>query len=469
MDIAKLQRFSLYKLIILTSSLFFLIIMINSISSDIGNTYKNDYSSRVEINIKSNFGDEQKLIKPSGLEIFKMQYSSESISYMNELDSFLQTGNVGYPVKAVLSGENLENFLSLNILRGTFFSKNQYEYGKKVAVISDTMAQKLFTSHNVIGNEINISGLKYKIIGLFRNKNSLFSLLGSDGVERVYIPSESLSNNGLKIVNTVFIKDKRLQAESFKVNTIEKALSERLMVDSYLYKINDFYYNSSYTSQPLSMFIFLVGILCICLLIKYFIEYLKFGFLYLKKGMKNNYLLQILVKWKLRIPVFLILAALIPLFIGTVFWLIRFKGAIPQEYIPANNVFDFGFYANKVKEAIYSANNNVGYAPTELEILFHNNLTAIYVLMSFVIINFIAVVSTIKLNKMVCESSAKQNIMIVVSLFIGLAVAFVFCLVCGIKYSFPAKAVAILVLFLAINLVNKRKVEAKTYVDTDLK
>jgi len=96
-------------------------------------------------------------------------------------------------------------------------------------------------------------------------------------------------------------------------------------------------------------------------------------------------------------------------------------------------------------------------------------LTAIYVLMSFLIINFIAVVSTIKLNKMVCESFTKLRIMLVVSLFIGLAVAFVFCLVCGIKYSFPAKAVAILVLFLAINLVNKRKVEAKTYVDTDLK
>lgn len=438
--------------------MLFLVTTIYSISSVFSSGYKNDFGGRIEINIKSQSENQDRLISYSDVEDLKSYFSSGYVSYMNEMDTLLGVENTGYPVKAVMSGENLDNFSGLNILRGDFFSSDQYENGNKVAVISETLAQKLFTTHNIIGNEINMFGSKYKIIGLYQNKNSLLSLLTSDGIERVYIPFESFSSNNMQTtVNTVFIKDQGLQDEPFKEYKLESILREQIDINTDSYKINDFYNSSIYTSQPLSAFIFLVGILNICILIKYLIKYLKFGLSWFKNQLNSKYFLEVLTKWKLSILLYFLLSAMLIVFIGAVFWIVRFKGGIPYEYIPADNIFDLGFYANKVKEAIYNANSNIGYVPTQHEILFRNNLVCTYVLMVFLIINFIAVMSTIKLDKIVSQSIAKQMVVLFVSLFIGLAVSFVFCLVCGIQYCFPIRKVVVLVLFLSAELINTNK------------
>ncbi len=461
LDINRVQRYSLYKLLVLIASLFFLVISSASISLYISNEYIDDYENRVEINIKSNFSEEAKTIKQSNIEMLKQAFSSGELSYMNELSGIIEGDNAIYPVKAVLSGENTEKFLGLNLLRGTFFSSEQYQYGRRVAVISDTMAYKLFTTHHVIGNEIYISGLKYKIIGLYKNKTSLFSLLASDGIEKVYVPFDSMSQNSVKTINTIFIKEKTLEENSFREKTIDRTIKDILRTDINPYKINDFYNNSIYTSQPLLLFIFFVGVLLMCILLKYFFKYMGFGNNYFRNGIKNNYFLEVLLKWKIRIPLFLLFAVLIVLFISAIFWNVRFKGAIPAEFIPSDNVFDFSFYADRIKETIYRANNNAGYLPTQLEIVFSKNLIATYVLVLFLVINLVSVLSAIKLSKIVNESFAKQIIVLIIGLVVGLALSFILCLVCGIKFNFPVSEVAVLLLFLAIKLFDEKRIDAK--------
>jgi putative ABC transport system permease protein len=440
------------------SLLFFLLITIHNISSGFSSTYKDGYAGRVEINIKSNHEDQVNLIKSDDIELLKRDFPSGDVSYLTEMDGVLGVENVGYPVKAVLSGENLDKFSAFTILRGTFFSSDQYKYGKKVAVISETLAQKLFTTNKVIGNQIKILGINYKIIGLYQNKNSIISLFAADGMERVYIPFDSIAKSDNQTINTVFISDKVLDYESFRVHKLENIIRDRLTINSNSYKITDFYDGLVFTSQPLSAFIFLIGIFSIYILIKYFIKYLRFGLSYLKNGIESNYFLQILVKWKLRILVFFVVAMMILIFIRAVFWLISFKGIIPYEYIPTDNIFDFGFYADIVKDAIYIANISTGYAPTQLESLFKNNLMIIYMLMLFLIINFLSIISNIKLSKIVSESSAKRMMVLAVSLCIGLIMSFVFCMVSGLKYYFPVREVGVMGLFFSGILINEKKV-----------
>ncbi len=463
LDITKLQRYSLHRLIIVFSLLFFLFISINSISAYISNTYKNHYASRIEINLISSSVNEKDLITAGDIEDLAMAFPNGSISYMNQSDSIIEANNAIFPIKTVSSGENLERFLGLDILRGCFFNSEQYQYGNKVAVISDTLAYKLFTTHNIIGNEIYISGVKYRIIGLYKSKSSLLSVLSSDGSERVYIPFNSMTNISSEALNTVFIKDDSLKDKPFRVHTIEETLKECLRMEPNLYRINDFNDSSIYTAQPLFLFVFLVGVLLICLIIKYLIKYLTFGYFNLKSGLKNNYFIQLMIKWKLRIPLFIIGAALILLIIGITFSTIKFKGTIPAEYIPVDNIFDFGFYADKLKDAIYKLNSNVGYVPTQMEILFNYNLLVIYISTLLLLINFIAAMSAIKLNKFFSDSIADQMkafAVLAASILIGLALAFVICLACGIKYTIPVKEMIILTVFFAIKLINEDRIDS---------
>jgi hypothetical protein len=287
-------------------------------------------------------------------------------------------------------------------------------------------------------------------------------VLASDGSERVYIPFNSMINNGSKALNTVFVKDDSLKDKPFRVHTMEETLKECLRLEQNMYRINDFYDNSIYTAQPLSLFVFLVGVLLICLIIKYLIKYFKFGYSNLRNGLKSNYFIEIIIKWKLRIPVFIIGAGLILLIIGVTFLTIRFKGTIPAEYIPVDNIFDFGFYADKLKDAIYKLNSNVGYVPTQMEILFRNNLLVIYSSVLLLLINFITAMSAIKLNKFTSDSIADQMkafAVLVASTLIGSALSFVICLACGIKYAIPVKEMLILIIFLSVKLINEKKID----------
>jgi len=466
LDIIKLQRYSFHRLIILISSLFFLVISINSISSYINGIYKDGYSGRVEINIKNNFTKQGKLIKSRDLEALKLSFPSGVISYMNEQDTAVQTKNAVYAVKAVLSGEKLDDFSGLEILRGTFFNSDQYKYGNRVAVISDIMAQKLFMTHHVIGNEIFISGVKYKITGLYKSKTSILSELASDGAERVYIPFYSLSKSSAETVNTIYIKDKNLEDTPFNENIISQALKERLNADPKLYKINDFYNINTYTTQPLSAFVFVIGIFCICVVIKYFLKFVKFGLSYIKKDLENDYFLKVLIKNSIRILVFLVLTAAFVVSIIMLFRTVSFNGSIPYEYIPADNVFDLSFYAGQFNDSIRSINNSAWYVPTQLEMLSRYSLLAIYILMMFLIINFIMVLSAVKLNKIVCVPFTRQMTALAASVFIGVGLSFIFCLICGIGYSLPVKGMVVLVLFFIIssNINVKNKIQKHAMV-----
>ncbi len=452
----ELQRYSFRKLIILLSALFCLVLLLNSIAADFGYHYQKDYGSRVEINIKDSEAADGRTIKLKNIQAI-INYPLENVSYMNEAETYLKAGNSGYAVKAVLCGENLADFLDINILKGTFLSKSQHEYGKNVAVISDTLAQKLFMTHNVLENEVAISGVTYKITGIYKSENSPFSILSSDGAERVYIPFESISDYKSQTISTVFIKDKRLQEETFRTNKVEDLL-KKMGVESSYYKIKDFYNSSIYVSQPLSVFIFFIGILILFILLKYFIRYIKAGMAFFRNRMEGRYFIEVITGSKLRLILFFSGALLLSVSMVGVYYAIRFKGSVPYQYIPPENIFDFGFYGNLIVAAVNNANGYAGYIPTQYELLFRNNLVIVVFMIICLVINFILVKSEIKLYQIVTDSITKSLAVLALSMAVGAAAGAVLCWLCGIQISFPVRYTAILCIYFSLKLPGLNKI-----------
>lgn len=449
MDEIKLQKYSVKKLLVLLSTLYCLVFVINSIA--LGYKFDGDYRSRVEVNIKNNQTPEGRTLKLQNLNSL-INSSGFNYSYQCEAEVYVKAGNKGYSVRRVLSGANLPGFLGIHMLKGSFFNDSQHEYGKKVAVISETLAEKLYMTNNVLGNEVEVSGIKYKVTGVYQNRNTPFSMLSSDGVERIYIPFESVAGYKDLTIETVFLKGQSLEEEIFRTNKVDSLLKQA-GVNSDYYKLKDLYDSSVFISQPLSAFIFFIGILIMIILAKGTARYIKDGISTFKQRMKTGYLLEVIRNSKLGILIFLTGSAVLLCGIAAVFFMVRFKGSIPYQYIPPDNIFDFQFYGNLIKEALYNANEFNGYRPTQYELRVQYGLISVYSLTVLLVINLIAVKSAIKLSRFLVFTFTKSLTLLGGAIILGMVSGFILCRILGIQSAFPVRYFTVLSIYFCTGLI----------------
>lgn len=452
MDEIKLRKYMVKKLFILLSTLYCLVFFINSIALDYKQEYEKDYGKRVEVNLKKIGSPEERTLGLRQMEEFTRSNPGWDFSYMCEAEARIQAGNKSYPVKKVLSGAGLYDYLGLHMLKGAFLNGSQHEYGKKVAVISETLAEKLFMIKNVVGNEVKISDAAYRIVGVYKNESTPFSTLYCDGAERIYVPYESIPGYRDLTVETVFIKGSTLEEDVFRKNKVESLL-KKAYVNTNNYEIEDFYDSAVFISQPLSAFIFCIGILIVILLTKYFIRHIKESAVFFRGRIREEYLLEVLKRSKLQILALFTGAALYLFSIAAVFYIIRFKGSIPYQCIPPENFFDLQFYGNLIRDALYRANEYAGYKPTQYGLQFRYELIVAYCLTALLVINFLAVGSTFKLNLILRASNSKSVTLLVVSVVSGMVSGFVLCQLCGIQPAFSGKYVTILFVYFSLRLI----------------
>ncbi len=451
MDEIKLQNYSVKKLLVLLSALYCLVFVINSMALGYEYKFDGDYGKRIEVNIKNNLIPEGRTLKLQNLESL-INRSGLNYSYQCEAEAYIKAGSKGYPVKRVLSGRNLSGFLGLRMLKGSFFNGSQHEYGKKVAVISETLAEKLYMTNNVLGNEVEISGIRYKVTGVYQNRNTPFSILSSDGIERIYVPFESLTGYKDLTIETVFLKGQSLQEEIFRTDKVNSLLKQAGVNTDY-YRLKDFYDSPVFISQPLSAFIFFVGILIMIILAKGTVRYIKGGISNFEQRMKAGYLFEVIKSSKLGILIFLTGAAFLLCGIAAVFFMVRFKGSIPYQYIPPDNIFDFQFYGSLIREALYNANEFNGYRPTQYELQVHYGLVAVYCLTVLLVISFIAVGSAIKLNRFLMYSSLNSLTVLGGAIVLGTVSGFILCLIFGIQSASPVRFFTVLSIYFCARLI----------------
>ncbi len=451
MNEAKAKSYACKKLFFTATLLFILIIIINSISFNFDNIYENKYSERIEINVANMFENQGKFMNFGDIAALKFWLDAD-VSYMDEKDSRLGAKGVSYPVKKVSVGRYSEPFLDIKLTRGAFFTRTQHREGIRAAIISEKMAVRLFLTHDIIGNEIDIDGSKYIIVGLYKEKVSLLSFIYSDGFERVYIPFESIPGYENLPIKTVFIKGEKLEKVTFKSEEIKTALPRILRVIPQNYIITDFYNSHRIISQPLSLFIFLMGVWSCCILAGYFINFISYNSKYIRSKMQRAYLKEFLLTRKGYITAAILGGLLIVSAAFLIFKLVNFKGYMPNDFIPADNLFDLKFYVDKIKQTLFQVNRQAGYSPTYLNALQNNSIAGVCILMLFAIIAAFSTFSSIKLCKIVFQPNAKTLAIPAGSILAAIAAAYLLSLILGIKFNLPAKGIGTVSLLILLKM-----------------
>ena len=79
----------------------------------------------------------------------------------------------------------------LQMLEGAFWGEEADEEGRNLAVISDTLAVKLWGSQKVLGNMIHIQDQVYQVSGVYKRYKNIRQYPLDDGKEKIYIPLKS--------------------------------------------------------------------------------------------------------------------------------------------------------------------------------------------------------------------------------------------------------------------------------------
>ncbi len=79
----------------------------------------------------------------------------------------------------------------LQMLDGAFWGEETEVDGKNLAVISDTLAVKLWGSEKAVGNMIHIQDQVYQVSGVYKRYKNIRQYQLDDGKEKIYIPLKS--------------------------------------------------------------------------------------------------------------------------------------------------------------------------------------------------------------------------------------------------------------------------------------
>ena len=406
--------------------------------------------------IENTAQNDMKYFTLSKIVILAGAMSDGTISYITEIGSIARNKGNLLPVNAILTNSEYINFEKLDMIKGTFLNPDACKNGRKIVVISSNLAKKLFSTYNIIGEEIDLLGDKYKIAGIYEPHYSIISLMGADGAEKVFLPLESIKQYEEQPIQTLLIKDVEIEQDKFRVNTIGNMLKINLGQDQVNYKILDYYNAHVELTQFKSIFIFFLGVYIIWVLAAYLIKHIKKSFKAGRELMNESYVSHaVKANWKDLLKSILV-AALYVAGIFVIYNIVKFTISIPLQYIPADNIFDFGFYIDKLKEAFRIQNTSYGYVPTQFEVDFNNIYNLQLFFLACAALAFFLSISEVKMLMLAEESFLTLYKAYIIAFFSAILLALVFSAACSLPYVFAAKELFIVLVLYVLCSKYKR-------------
>ena len=389
----------------------------------------------------------------NGVAVLRNDMLGSDIAFTAEKKGFLQNGNQMREAALVMTDSLYAGFSGLDIIKGSFFSQDACISGKNLAIISEATAKELYASRDIIGSDIIISGVRYRIAGVYREKKNLLTFLGNDGKNKVYIPLLSTGNGRNQPLDTIYIAGETIEKDAFRLHNLEVALSEKLGVFPSEMKISD-YYGFQLTIEGIQAFcVFCIGLYILWVAFTGILKLVKSTYRLINKSRDSNYLLDAVRDCRYDI---LKAIGLMLLELGmavAAFTAIKFTLYLPSSIIPQENIFDLGFYAQKMKEALIASNLSVYYYPTRLMTVGNAALATELVLLAVFVVSFMAALSQIKLLRLHDNYALGTIAAFAVAIAAALVLSLIFALVCGfavtiaIKQSIVVIAAAILYSF----------------------
>ena len=203
---------------------------------------------------------------PGGVQTNKLtvddaKYLATKLKNLAEVGPVIQkTSTIKYKNKSdkgvsiMGTSANYPDIVKTSIVKGTYFTESQERAGNKVVLIGKTVQTNLFGNENPIGKRITIAGQRYTVIGILKERGSVF---GIDQDNTTVIPvTDAQRQFGVNTVNTIYISAN----DANKVEYVQKLANDLL-----LKRLTEDDFTLQNQSQTLSTVSSITGVLTIAL------------------------------------------------------------------------------------------------------------------------------------------------------------------------------------------------------------
>lgn len=331
--------------------------------------------TQMNYNLKS----DEKPLTVKDMNNLSDRISFNQVSFCVELD---ETNVKEETVTPVLTNEFYFEIYGQK-LNGNSIAEENIKNENKVAVISSSLALKLFFNTDAVGKTITLNDEVYTICGVIQESENIINSLSSDGKQRIYIPYTCYSGYENCDVYTI----------SYDNSASSAPLIEQMKLSQY-HSTN--FSEKANVIRNFENIIFLILFIALCFLaLRLWYRICKKLIKDIKENLSENYILNSLKSIPIKYVLLAITAFGIPVVLLIIFFLSDFSIFIISKYIPYDNIFDVSYYLNTIIENSNMANNLALIGDTFLINLYSNSFSLlIWHVIIFAII-FIAVLSVI--------------------------------------------------------------------------
>lgn len=331
--------------------------------------------TQMNYNLKS----DEKPLTVKDMNNLSDRISFNQVSFCVELD---ETNVKEETVTPVLTNEFYFEIYGQK-LNGNSITEENIKNENKVAVISSSLALKLFFNTDAVGKTITLNDEVYTICGVIQESENIINSLSSDGKQRIYIPYTCYSGYENCDVYTI----------SYDNSASSAPLIEQMKLSQY-HSTN--FSEKANVIRNFENIIFLILFIALCFLaIRLWYRICKKLIKDIKENLSENYILNSLKSIPIKYVLLAITAFGIPVVLLIIFFLSDFSIFIISKYIPYDNIFDVSYYLNTIIENSNMANNLALTGDTFLINLYSNSFSLlIWHVIIFAII-FIAVLIVI--------------------------------------------------------------------------
>lgn len=284
--------------------------------------------TQMNYNLKS----DEKPLTVKDMNNLSDRISFNQVSFCAELD---ETNVKEETVTPVLTNEFYFEIYGQK-LNGDSITKENIENEDKVAVISSSLALKLFFNTDAVGKTITLNDEVYTICGVIQESENIINSLSSDGKQRVYIPYTCYSGYENCDVYTI----------SYDNSASSAPLIEQMKLSQY-HSTN--FSEKAKVIKNFEHIIYLILFIALCFIsMKLWYRICKKLIKDIKENLNEIYFLNSFKSIPHKYTLLIITVLGIPTVLLVIFLLSDFNIFIISKYIPYDNILDVPYYISAV-------------------------------------------------------------------------------------------------------------------------
>jgi len=346
-------------------------------------------------------------------------FANNKYSFVSEYLTTVKAGGVSQDIYVNATNQECFLFTPSRMIKGEFLNEYHLKQASSVVVISDRLALSLFLTLEVLGENIILNGLSYKIVGVYKYPSNPLFLPGGYDKEVVYIPINSILNYKELPINQILFSIPEEFQSIYSV--FDKSNDYELVNKLNNFQCNLYRHNSRKFNQWTNILNFIMGLTVILLIFRLIIRLLKKLIKYMKANLEDYYFKDLLLRFKIYIILFLPLLVLIIIIILWISKQIQFDFFYEQGDIPPENLFDISYYCMNFKRRLVESRLSTGLV-TEYQVIHNWTLGLIRGVGMLTLVSLVFFLYSIKKLFLSSDEMHKSILMLAIPFLLGLII-----------------------------------------------